>query len=1384
MKTRNLVIFAALLISLLWYICSPTNSNRIHANEAAAKAALSKNSIPAELNEETSAKKNKIELIPKASKPTLNIINSGTGEIELIPDATGKKVTLVTQQISDTHVRLTVSFPTLQVSKKELADGNTYQSFSIPGTAHKAFGDGRPTLPVKTLMLRIPNGRGYTVLHSSAQTAVMNDVILEPAQPAQFMGETTELKFVKDDEFYASSTNYPRQAPVSSGSIGIRHKEFIQIQVFPLSYNPAKQNLEITPTIQVDVEIDESSENSRDIASLYSHSFEQLVSNGDFAFPAATATTAQALKKSLSANNKVTVPGEAPYVPVPVVMPGKNAPEKYMVIYGDQYENNAVFQAFLEWKRKKGYDVVTVKKSDIRVGGCNAIHISNYLKALNDAEWPVYLLLVGNEIPMYARKTSFRTKKNGDFYYSLRTYNQQVNEDWDDGVDPSLWVDEYPDCFIGRIPASSNDSLTKMLTKMMFVDRTPPMSSSHYNRSIFAGAKDKLLTGLEEHTDAMACYFEQAKFDTDGIDNSIPEDSNVIRAFAGKKYNAGQWNVRGQGLLWPAANNAKHSGNDGYITDYISSPMATCHFHSPSARFISDGINIDDYITIDNELVAQATKNVNRPYGSHVNCLIKEIVSETELVLKFLATREFSIEDFTNLTYQAGSLRNDGAWQVSEAFVTKNCSGVHAACAKLKEEWGRGSAFVSHMAHGYYDGWYWNKHGPPFYKEDAAALDSPGKFSFVIDAACLTAELGSGTNLTQALLENPNGGAYAMISSSEKQWGGAQDYLFFGYLSGAFTDFFSYFADHFDESSDDESVTFPAYADPVLPISYVPGKGKRLGQMWWCGKVYIMENWPADKKLDPDQPVTIRSSYENMYMQTLFGDPESLFHYSAPKQLRVEHIASLPLKENETISVDVTISGSPVNNALVSLYNSAMGIHEVQRTDASGQANFTVPLSLSGALSVTVSAEDSAPYESSIAIGSNDSPVFTVDSVILPVANPEVSYSIPIKNYASDVNGDVITFSKISGPEWVNVNAYGYLNFIPDVDAAGFHDIVIAVTDGTGGSDQATFTLEVVSQAMPVDIDSDGILEITGADQWQWLADDMQLGSFKSLDDKLEADYETVGGIKIPNLLYYWSFDNVIDGKTIDSVNGQTISLNDIHLEQGYMGKALHFDSVNDYGTIGQQSLAGDYTVSFAVKRVDSTSEMAIILNKNKSASIRLENWKHSQQFGLYPQKNFSYEAPVDQWIEVALVVSNKKTSLYIDGEFIQTVTWNGSLPLDTLGKPGYSMLGHLDELKVFDRALNKVEVKFIHRDNEERGEGLVIQRQPDGLISLSFGVEAGQSYRLEYSSDLINWIPWDEVIPISETAQSLEIIDNGQKSNSHPSTEPRRFYRLVEIKD
>ena len=83
--------------------------------------------------------------------------------------------------------------------------------------------------------------------------------------------------------------------------------------------------------------------------------------------------------------------------------------------------------------------------------------------------------------------------------------------------------------------------------------------------------------------------------------------------------------------------------------------------------------------------------------------------------------------------------------------------------------------------------------------------------------------------------------------------------------------------------------------------------------MLWCGKVYLNEHYPAEEistSIDnPPQPITNRAAYENMQMQTLFADPESFFHYTAPEILDVAHTTSLA-SANGTDTVIVNVKSA------------------------------------------------------------------------------------------------------------------------------------------------------------------------------------------------------------------------------------------------------------------------------------------------------------------------------------------------------------------------------------------------------------------------------------------------------------------------------------------
>lgn len=70
---------------------------------------------------------------------------------------------------------------------------------------------------------------------------------------------------------------------------------------------------------------------------------------------------------------------------------------KYMILMDDQYEGNATLNSFIDWKKRKGYDVSVVKTSDIDVSGAPTNgQVIAYMQNLPAADYPEYLLVIGD----------------------------------------------------------------------------------------------------------------------------------------------------------------------------------------------------------------------------------------------------------------------------------------------------------------------------------------------------------------------------------------------------------------------------------------------------------------------------------------------------------------------------------------------------------------------------------------------------------------------------------------------------------------------------------------------------------------------------------------------------------------------------------------------------------------------------------------------------------------------------------------------------------------------------------------------------------------------------------------------------------------------------
>lgn len=97
-----------------------------------------------------------------------------------------------------------------------------------------------------------------------------------------------------------------------------------------------------------------------------------------------------------------------------------------------------------------------------------------------------------------------------------------------------------------------------------------------------------------------------------------------------------------------------------------------------------------------------------------------------------------------------------------------------------------------------------------------------------------------------------------------------------------------------------------------------------------------------------------------------------------------------------------------------------------------------------------------------ISLVPNWPPTFRQNPFTLANASAGQAYSGTIATNASDLNGDSLTFAKVSGPAWMSVAANGTLSGTPLSPDVGNSSFSVSVTDPGGLSNTATMNLTVI----------------------------------------------------------------------------------------------------------------------------------------------------------------------------------------------------------------------------------------------------------------------------------------------------------------------------------
>ena len=307
---------------------------------------------------------------------------------------------------------------------------------------------GKPQLPVVTYLYAIPTME-FSVEIVETTVAEIRDIgRIFPAQyPQMDHASSDNQEFVFDSSFYALDILYPEEIYQIVQKGNIRDVPFVQIEFYPVQYNPSLGRVTIYETITIKLSWEEhvplETEHDFEQAPFYRF-YQSVFSNWDDFLQ-----VAQFIPSTTTANGEGC---------------------EYLIITHPEFESKA--QDLQTWKHSRGIITQLVDTSET---GTTAEDIRQYIQEAYDT-WdprPSYILLVGDaeDIPTNYLYTH-------PYHHSLT-----ASDMWYVTVDGG---DYYPDIYIGRIPADTTTDAERIIDKIMGYEITPPELSSFYSHAAAA----------------------------------------------------------------------------------------------------------------------------------------------------------------------------------------------------------------------------------------------------------------------------------------------------------------------------------------------------------------------------------------------------------------------------------------------------------------------------------------------------------------------------------------------------------------------------------------------------------------------------------------------------------------------------------------------------------------------------------------------------------------------------------------------------------------------------------------------------------------------------------------------------------------------------------
>lgn len=359
-------------------------------------------------------------------------VSSFAQQLELSAETNGVVLTANTQNFFEAYSGIQ-GFEAIEINTPE----GIFNKLIVPSYVHsKEY--GKPELPQIQKLIEIPIGADITteLLAYEKQTLLLTDFGINhkliPSQPSISKGEdASSVPFKYYPEIYDQDEFLGKEI-VTVERLGIlRGVQIARLTIAPFKYNPVSNELMIFNNIELHVSYGTAD-----------YKQTQLLKEKNYT-PAFNPSFSELLNYKPLAKDLITT-----------------YPVKYVIVSDPMFQND--LQNFIEWKTKKGFNVVEAYTNDPMVGSTTT-SIKAYLEGLYTAGTaadpaPSYVLFVGDvaQVPAHNGNSGSHVS---DLYYC--TY---------DGPN-----DIYPDMYYGRFSATSSSQLLPQIEKtLMFEQYTFP----------------------------------------------------------------------------------------------------------------------------------------------------------------------------------------------------------------------------------------------------------------------------------------------------------------------------------------------------------------------------------------------------------------------------------------------------------------------------------------------------------------------------------------------------------------------------------------------------------------------------------------------------------------------------------------------------------------------------------------------------------------------------------------------------------------------------------------------------------------------------------------------------------------------------------------------